>query len=74
MYRALKEEEALLGVLLSVDTFQSSVAQAAVSAGADIVNDVSGGLMDDSMFSTVRDTCLILLLIVYLIFTATIVT
>lgn len=37
-----------------MDTFQSSVAKEAVSAGADIVNDVSGGLMDDDMFATVR--------------------
>lgn len=39
--------------VLSVDTFRSSVAQASVGAGADIINDVSGGSMDGEMFSTV---------------------
>ena len=41
-------------MLLSVDTFHSRVAREAVAAGADIVNDVSGGLMDDRMFATVQ--------------------
>jgi len=39
--------------LISVDTFQSAVARAAVEAGADMVNDVSGGLLDPAMHSTV---------------------
>lgn len=39
--------------VLSVDTFRSSVASASVLAGADIINDVSGGSMDGEMFSTV---------------------
>ena len=34
---------------LSVDTFQAEVAQQAVSAGAHMVNDVSGGLLDPNM-------------------------
>lgn len=39
---------------VSVDTFRAGVAQATVAPGlADIVNDVSGGLLDDSMFETV---------------------
>lgn len=39
---------------LSVDTFRAAVAKATVAPGlADIVNDVSGGLLDDSMFETV---------------------
>jgi len=41
------------GVLLSVDTFRSKVAQEAIDAGAAIVNDISGGKMDDQMFSTI---------------------
>ncbi|KAK4222091.1 Dihydropteroate synthase-like protein [Podospora fimiseda] len=40
-------------VLISVDTYRASVAEAAVSAGADIVNDVSGGSMDPEMLPTV---------------------
>ena len=39
--------------LLSIDTFRSTVAKAAVEAGAALVNDVSGGLMDANMYSTV---------------------
>lgn len=39
---------------LSVDTFRAAVAKATVAPDlADIVNDVSGGLLDDSMFETV---------------------
>ncbi|WP_233254120.1 dihydropteroate synthase [Hymenobacter sedentarius] len=38
---------------LSVDTFRARVAQAAVAAGADLVNDVGGGLLDPTMFATV---------------------
>lgn len=39
---------------VSVDTFRAGVAKATVAPGlADIVNDVSGGLLDDSMFETV---------------------
>lgn len=40
-------------VILSVDTFRSEVANQAVAAGAAIVNDVSAGLLDDKMLSTV---------------------
>ena len=38
---------------ISIDTFRSVVAKAAVSAGASLVNDVSGGNLDDQMFKTV---------------------
>jgi 2-amino-4-hydroxy-6-hydroxymethyldihydropteridine diphosphokinase/dihydropteroate synthase len=40
-------------VLISVDTYRAKVAEAAVAAGADIVNDVSGGAMDPEMLPTV---------------------
>lgn len=39
--------------IVSVDTYYSSVAAAAVHAGAAIVNDVSGGNMDEDMLPTV---------------------
>ncbi len=39
--------------IISVDTFRSSVAKQAVAAGASIVNDISGGTLDDNMFATV---------------------
>ena len=40
------------GVRVSVDTTKSAVARAAIEAGAAIVNDVSGGLFDAEMAST----------------------
>ena len=38
---------------LSADTFRARVAEAAVAAGADMVNDVAGGTLDADMFATV---------------------
>lgn len=38
---------------LSVDTFRSQVAHAAVNEGAVLVNDISGGQLDPKMFETV---------------------
>ena len=38
---------------ISADTFRASVAEAAVQAGADLVNDVGGGTLDDAMFAAV---------------------
>ncbi|WP_291720337.1 dihydropteroate synthase [Bernardetia sp.] len=39
--------------VISIDTFRSEVARAAVEAGADLINDVSGGNLDKKMFETV---------------------
>jgi dihydropteroate synthase len=39
--------------ILSIDTFRSSVAAAAIKAGAHIINDISGGQLDADMFATV---------------------
>lgn len=39
--------------VLSIDTFRSSVAQAAIKAGAHIINDISGGQLDENMFAMV---------------------
>ncbi|KAI2613812.1 Dihydropteroate synthase-like protein [Hypoxylon fragiforme] len=39
-------------VAISVDTYRASVAEAAVQAGADIINDVSAGVMDPDMLPT----------------------
>ena len=41
--------------IISVDTFRAEVARRAVEAGADIINDISGGEMDPDMFSAVAD-------------------
>ena len=41
-------------VVISVDTFRADVAQRCVEQwGADIINDISGGTLDEEMFSTV---------------------
>lgn len=40
-------------LIISVDTYRGEVVKRAVSAGADIVNDVSGGTMDNTMFDTI---------------------
>ena len=40
---------------LSIDTFRSTVAKQAVEAGAALVNDISGGMLDDEMLSTVAE-------------------
>jgi dihydropteroate synthase len=39
--------------LISIDTFRASIASECVKAGAVMVNDVSGGTLDDKMFETV---------------------
>jgi len=41
------------GTILSIDTYSSEVAAAAVDAGASIVNDISAGNMDAQMIDTV---------------------
>jgi dihydropteroate synthase len=38
---------------ISIDTFRSNVAEFAVNAGAHIINDISGGQLDENMFATV---------------------
>lgn len=55
--RALPLIEALVrqfpDVLLSIDTFRAQVAEEAVKAGVHIINDISGGALDEEMFPTV---------------------
>ena len=47
--------QAFPSVLISIDTFRADVAAKAVKAGANIVNDISGGRADKRMFSIVAD-------------------
>jgi dihydropteroate synthase len=42
-----------LGVQISIDTMNAETAQLAIASGADIINDVSGGLADERMFAVV---------------------
>jgi dihydropteroate synthase len=39
--------------MISIDTYHAAVAETAVEAGASLVNDISGGLMDAAMLPTV---------------------
>ena len=39
--------------VLSIDTFRARVAEEAVKAGGHIINDISGGQLDENMFATV---------------------
>ncbi|WDK17371.1 dihydropteroate synthase [Colletotrichum graminicola] len=52
----------LAHIAISVDTYRASVAEAAVAAGADIINDVSAGQLDPDMFRAMarsnRTVCL----------------
>ncbi len=41
--------------IISVDTFRSHVALKCIAAGAHIINDISGGNLDNKMFDVVRD-------------------
>ena len=51
--RAIKSE---LGVKVSIDTMNSDTAAKAIAAGADVVNDVSGGLADPQIFSAIAQS------------------
>ncbi len=41
--------------VISVDTYRASVARRCIEAGADIINDISGGTLDPEMFDAVAD-------------------
>ena len=43
------------GILISIDTFRSRVAEETIRAGAAIINDISGGEMDENMFKKVAE-------------------
>lgn len=51
--RAIKAE---LSVQVSIDTMNALTARAAVEAGADIINDVSGGLADSEIFRVAAES------------------
>jgi dihydropteroate synthase len=46
-------KKALPGMLISIDTFNATVAQAALDAGANIINDISCGNFDAAMLKVV---------------------
>ena len=57
LYRLLPVVELLLNefpqILISVDTFRSTVARETISEGAALINDISGGTLDKRMFETI---------------------
>lgn len=53
--RAIRSMEVAKNIAISVDTFHADVARETSLAGADIINDVSAGLLDDKMLSTVAE-------------------
>ena len=50
---AIKSLPEAVGVSISVDTYRAAVAEAAVRAGAHIINDISAGTLDEDMLPTV---------------------
>jgi dihydropteroate synthase len=40
-------------IIISVDTFRSKIAKETIELGAAIINDISGGKMDEKMFTTI---------------------
>ncbi len=42
-------------LIISIDTFRSSVAKKAVESGANLINDISGGSLDENMFKTIAE-------------------
>ncbi|OQU95469.1 hypothetical protein CLAIMM_01670 [Cladophialophora immunda] len=53
--RVIREMKEAENVAISIDTFHSDVARQTILAGADIINDVSAGLLDPQMLSTVAE-------------------
>ena len=49
----IRQHSDIQQIPISSDTTKASVARAAIAAGADIINDVSGGQFDSQMFETV---------------------
>src|SRR5437762_14030200 len=51
----IKELQAKIDVVISIDTSKAQVARAAIAAGASIVNDVTGGRSDKEMMPLVAE-------------------
>lgn len=44
-----------IDIIISVDTFRSVIAEKCVEAGASMINDISGGSLDDKMFDCIAN-------------------
>lgn len=51
-----KAKELAPDIPVSIDTFRSEVAKAALEVGADMVNDISGGSLDPGMYQLIADS------------------
>jgi dihydropteroate synthase len=51
--QAIRQHPDTQNIPISIDTTKAIVARAAIDAGADIINDISGGEFDNQMFATV---------------------
>ena len=49
-------------IVLSIDTTRSTIAKLSIEAGADVINDISGGTFDDKMISTAKSLAVPLVL------------
>lgn len=54
--KAIRQQEWADNLLISIDTRKSQVAAAALAAGANIINDVSGGTFDPDILDVSRRT------------------
>jgi dihydropteroate synthase len=52
---ALRRTDATHAIPISIDTTKAEVARAAIAAGADLVNDISGATFDSAMLPTVAE-------------------
>ena len=61
--QAIRADPSFNETTISIDTYRSSVARAAIEAGADLINDVSAGQLDPEMLPTVASLgCSIILM------------
>ncbi|KAI9830708.1 MAG: trifunctional dihydropteroate synthetase [Phylliscum demangeonii] len=51
--RAIRASPRFNAIPLSVDTYRARVAEESIAAGADMINDISGGMLDPAMLPTV---------------------
>jgi dihydropteroate synthase len=55
LIKALRKESKTARVPISIDTTKAAVAKEAIAAGADIINDISGGAFDGNMLAAAAD-------------------
>lgn len=53
--RSLRADSTMAGTLVSVDTWRAETAKRALEAGADIINDISGGVFDERIIDSVAE-------------------